>query len=228
MGLAIDLARCGVTAAVPLAEFEQLESRSYPESDLTWAARPRLGVVGLLVPGREAGTWRASGPLVADALRSPELRPPEPDLWRFAAEVAQAYSPDDFDAVVRAGREALLGWAQASDEYAVWSLADLAALAGDDTEARYWYRRLAELVPRLAQHFGEYLLRRGEYDEAARYMTEAARAGHPDAVRDLGPLLLARAEHWLAEAADAGSKSAATQLAALREALPRIRATVEE
>ncbi|MFJ4621388.1 sel1 repeat family protein [Streptomyces sp. NPDC088812] len=226
--LAVDLARCGLTAAVPLAEFERRTARSFPASDLDWAARPRLGVVGLLVRGEQAGTWRASGPLVADALRSSELPPPGPDLWSFAAETAQEHGPDDFDAVVRAGRAALREWAEADDEYAVWSLADLAALAGDDTDARFWYRRLAELVPRLAQPFAEYLLGRGEDDEAVHYLMKAAGAGHERAVHDLGPLLLARAEHWLARSAEAGSTSAAAQLTALRAALDGDRATVEE
>lgn len=226
--IAVELARCGVTAAVPVEAFEHQVLQSFTQADLEWAARHRLGVIGLLVPGGEAATWRASGPLVAAAMRAPDLRPAEPDVWRYAAEMAREYSPADFDAVVHAGRAAVRVWAEADDVSAVWSLADLAALAGDDADARLWYRRLVERDPRLGQHFGEYLLGQGEYTEAICYLARAAEAGSAGAVRVLGPVLLTQAEHWLAMAAANGSERAAVQLASLRKAFPTNPDTVKE
>jgi hypothetical protein len=225
---AVDMARCGLTAAVPPEVFEDWMGRSLAEDDLAWAARPRLGVVGLLTAGEETGTWRAGGPLVADALRSPDLPPVGPDDWVLVAHLAQEFSRDDFDAVVQAGRAALRASGETGEVEAMMNLAELAALAEDDSDARHWYRRVAEWSALLARPFGEYLAKRGEYGEAIHYLEKAAEAGDPTAMHDLGPLLLTRAEHWLAQAAEAGSKPADVQLVTLRKALAEIRATVDE
>ncbi|MFF8973257.1 sel1 repeat family protein [Streptomyces sp. NPDC014995] len=226
---AVGMARCGVTAALRLSALEALTGGPVVAEDLAWAARPRLGVVGLLVPGAEVGTWRASGPLVADALRSPDMPPVRADEWLFAAKLARQHSRGDFGTVVQAGREALRTGGEVGSEYSAHALARLAALAGDDTDARFWYRRLADLNPSWGAHvFAEYLVQQGETADAVSHYETAAQAGNRMAAEALGPLLLARAEHWLARAAEAGSEPAATRLAALREALAEIPATVKE
>ncbi|GGR04515.1 tetratricopeptide repeat protein [Streptomyces aurantiogriseus] len=225
---AVDLARCGVTAAVPLEALTTLTGPWLDEA-LEWAVRPRLGAVGLLVRGEGTGTWRASGPLVADALRSPDLSPLKHDQWVRATEEAQKHSPDDLDDVVRAGRAALRALGEAGDGNAMNTLGILASLAGDHTDARFWYERLADQNRIWGTFlFARYLAGRGEHAEAIRYYEAAAGAGNPVAVHDIGPFLLTRAEHWLAQAAEAGSKPAATQLTALRKALADIPATVKE
>ncbi|MFE0451918.1 sel1 repeat family protein [Streptomyces sp. NPDC058914] len=228
VGAAVDLARCGIASAVPSSMLAAWTGRSPAEDDLEWATRPRLAVSGLLVPGEVPDTWRASGPLVADALRSPDLPPVGPKGWLSAAEMARAHGLGDFGTVVRSGRTALRARGDEGDPDAMFALARLAGFAEDDGEARFWFRRLAEEDPGSALHFGRYLAQRGDHAEAVRQLEVAAEAGNLAAVRDLGPLLLDRAEHWLARAAASGSRAAATELTALREARAANRATVEE
>ncbi|MEV6180730.1 hypothetical protein [Streptomyces sp. NPDC052015] len=104
----------------------------------------------------------------------------------------------------------------------------LAGFAEDAGEARFWLRRPAEEDPGSALRFGRYLAQRGDHAEAVRQLEVAAEAGRLAVVRDLGPLLLDRAEHRPARAAASGSRAAATEPTALREARAANRATVEE
>lgn len=240
--IAVDAARCGITRALPLEAWEsvitdfkpyadpQTTSGTFSADDLAWAARPRLGVSGLLASGAE-GTWRASGPLVADAMRSPDLPPPDPHLWWVMARVARAHSPDEFMGVVQAGRKAVRASGEAGGEQVMRILGEFAIWAGDDAEVRHWYGRLAKLNRRSAHLLANYLAERGEYAEAIYYLEMAAEAGHAGAQLDLGLLLVDRAEHWLTTAVQSGdstAEAAARVLAALLEARAARPDTVNE
>ncbi|WP_427166950.1 hypothetical protein ACQF4J_26845 [Streptomyces sp. C1-1] len=222
---AIDAARCGLRRPLAAsewrmllvdAEYGVLLEDEWLSEELSWAGRPRLGVTGLLVPDKgEGGTvWRASGALVADALRSPGFPPPGPYLWRNMSALAQRAGAAELEAVVAAGRTALRAPASAGDADARKVITDLADLAGDEADADRW-RGL---------HFNAV----GDQEKAFHFLERAASAGHPEGRLDLAALHLVRAEHWLAEAAEDGSPHAAATLAALREALPPNPDTVKE
>ncbi|MBT2419785.1 sel1 repeat family protein [Streptomyces sp. ISL-22] len=221
---AVDAARCGLTRALPLSvweyiqgehlEWDELSPEGEVEDDLAWAVKPRFGVAGLLVPGEEKDTWRANGALVANASLSTDMPLSDAHLWLVLADVAKQHSPAEFDDVVRAGRAAV----RTSDEPDLYVLATLAGWAGDDADAKHWYRSLVERNPRMGMGFAEYLADRGEYIEAIRQLETAALAGSIAAKSELGFLLLSRAEHWLATAVEAGAKRAAPALSALRKA----------
>lgn len=227
---AVDMGRCGMTAALDVSAWLDLFDVHLPdvEEDVEWAALPRLGVCGLLVRGERPGTWRASEPLVAAALRSPDLPPLGPGAWWFAAEMASIHRPSDLAAVVEAGRADLLARGEEDDWDTVECLADLAVFVDDDADARHWFGRLADGRPDRAWLFADHLVRQGETTAAIGYYERAAQVGHLGSQEVLGRLLLEHAEHWLAIAAAGGSEAAATRLAALREALARNPATVKE
>ncbi|TQJ74545.1 hypothetical protein [Streptomyces sp. SLBN-31] len=222
---AIDAARCGLRRPLAApewrmllvgAEYGVLLEDEWLSEELSWAGRPRLGVTGLLVPeeGEGGRAWRASGALVADALRSPGFPPPGPYLWRNMTALAQRAGAAELGAVVAAGRAALRASAAAGDADARKVITDLADLAGDEADADRW-RGL---------HFNAV----GDREKAFHFLERAASAGHPEGRLDLAALHLVRAEHWLAEAAEDGSPAAAATLAALREALPPNPDTVKE
>ncbi|MFI9544919.1 hypothetical protein ACIHAR_13470 [Streptomyces sp. NPDC052016] len=145
--------------------------------------------------------------------------------------MARAHGLGDYGTVVRSGRTALRARGDEGDLDAMFTLARFAGLAGfaeDAGEARFWLRRPAEEDPGSALRFGRYLAQRGDHAEAVRQLEVAAEAGRLAVVRDLGPLLLDRAEHRPARAAASGSRAAATEPTALREARAANRATVEE
>ncbi|MFF3347582.1 hypothetical protein [Streptomyces sp. NPDC002779] len=114
---AIDAARCGVTSGLSPRTWEFLINvrqmygsgcalaTPVSQEDLDWAAKPRLGVSGLLVPGPEKDTWQACGTLVADAIRCPDLPPLTPHLWGSMAWMAARYDLPERDEVSRAARE---------------------------------------------------------------------------------------------------------------------------
>ncbi|CCK29561.1 hypothetical protein BN159_5182 [Streptomyces davaonensis JCM 4913] len=231
---AIDAARCGVTSGLSAGAWEFLinERRMYgsgttldvPVSpdDLEWASRPRLGVAGLLVPGAEEGTWRACGTLVADAIRCPDLPLFTPHLWGSMAWMAGKYDLPERAEVSRAAREAVRVEAEAGDSSAPVILGVLSTWAGDDPEARHWWGRVAEEDEREAYMLGRYLLlEQGELAEALPHIQRAAEAGNPEPAQELGFLLLARAQQWLAVAAANGNASAA-------EVLPVLTATLRD
>ncbi|WP_052411102.1 sel1 repeat family protein [Streptomyces sp. NRRL S-118] len=201
---AVDLALCGTTAPLPeelLRETHELYGADAPgesfEDALAWAARPRLGITGLLV--REGGGWRPYGSLLAEALRSDAV-PPTPDaVW----DAALAHEPE---AVTTAARIHYRHAAQAGEPDAMFRLA---RLGGDET----WLRKAADAGhPGACGELGGLLAGRGEGRAAEPYLETAAGAGDARAATLLAKLLQDRARHWLVTAARAGDPEAAHRL----------------
>ncbi|MBC2907092.1 hypothetical protein [Streptomyces cupreus] len=230
---AIDAARCGVTSALSPETWEYLINvrtlygtervldGPVSKEDLQWATRPRLGVCGLLVPGAQEGTWRASGTLVADASRSPDLPPLSAHLWGSVAQLAAERDLPERNEVMGAARAAVRTRAEADHPGAKLILAILSTWALDDPEARRWWRKVEEEDPSLAFFFGRYLfLEQDELAEAVPHMETAIGAGYADLEEELGFLLLTRAMLWLGKAAAVnGSPAAAEVVPAIQAAL---------
>ncbi|MFJ8649053.1 hypothetical protein ACIRNI_23395 [Streptomyces sp. NPDC093546] len=206
---AIDLDRCGIRGPLPvelLREVHELydadaASGESFEDALAWAARPRLGVTGLLVEEAE-GSWRAYGALHVNVLNTDAV-PLTPDaVW----EAALAYDPEavgPFASVHYRER------AEVGDTEAMYRLARL-----DDDET--WFRKAADAGHKGAcSELGRRLAERGETREAEPYLETAAGAGDAKAALELGKLLSDRAMHWLGVAADAEDPEAAHRLADL-------------
>lgn len=213
---AVDLARCGVTAAVPVdllravqEQYGTVERESF-EDAIDWATTPMFGVSGLLVEGDENNTWRAYGALVAEALGPGDLEPVPDEVWWTLLDAArEPGSPLDFRAVVDAARTAMYPRLQAGDPTVALGFAR--RVEGDEREA--WLRRAADAGhPQAALELAEFLRDRGDEGGALPYLEQAAEAGNSRAAAVLGSLLRKRAEHWLRVAAEAGDGAAAHQL----------------
>ncbi|MEU0273091.1 hypothetical protein [Streptomyces sp. NPDC006307] len=205
---AIDLNRCGISGPLPvellrqaheLYDSDAVYDASF-EDALAWAARPRLGITGLLVEDR--GGWRAYGSLLVDATWTYAL-PPVPDaVWGAAL----AHDPK---AVTPQASVYYLVKAEAGDAEAMYRLGRLI-----DDEA--WLRKAADAGHAGAcGELGRLLAERGEAREAEPYLQTAAGAGDAKAALELGKLLSDRAMHWLGVAADAEDPEAAHRLADL-------------
>ncbi|MGI5375990.1 tetratricopeptide repeat protein [Streptomyces sp. CA-251387] len=213
---AVDLARCGVTGAVPaellrrVQEQYRAEDRESFEDALAWATAPMFGVSGLLVAGEEDGTWRAYGALVAEALRSEGLEPvPEGVWWTLLDAAREPGAALDFTAVLDAARNALYPRVEAGDTAVALGFAR--RTEGDEREV--WLRRAADAGdPWAAVELAEIRRDRGEESSALSYLERAAEAGSARAAARLGSLLRDRAEHWLRRAAEAGEAVAAHEL----------------
>ncbi|WP_158693189.1 hypothetical protein [Streptomyces viridochromogenes] len=213
---AVDLARCGVTAAVPaellgkVQEEYRAEERESFEDALAWATAPMFGVSGLLVAGAEDGTWRAYGALVAEALRSGDLEPVPDEVWWTLLDAArEPDAPLDFPALLDAARTALRPRVEAGD--AVVALGLARRTEGDEREE--WLRRAAGAGdPRAAVELAKILRERGDTKGAEALLEVAAEAGDGYASTLLGELLLDRAERWLTKGAEEGRLEAAHQL----------------
>ncbi len=222
---AIDAARCGVTSALTAETWEYLINVRQPygkervldgpvtQEDLEWATRPRLGVCGLLVPGAEEGTWRASGTLVADASRTPELPPLSAHLWGSVAQLAAECDLPERHEVMGAARAAVRTKAEGGQSDAPLILAILSTWAEDDPEARRWWHKVEEDDPSLAFFLARYLfLEQAELAEAVPHMETAIAAGHTGLEEELGFLLLTRAMLWLGKAAAVNDSPAAAEI----------------
>ncbi|MEU9154010.1 tetratricopeptide repeat protein [Streptomyces sp. NPDC048417] len=212
---AVDLARCGVTAAVPVALLRAVrrryaaEEREPFEEAFAWATAPLFGVSGLLVEGDEKGTWRAYGALVAEALRSGDLEPVPDEVWWTLLDAAEADTPFDRGAVVDAARAALQPRFEAGDTVAMYAFAGRI----DGEESAELLRRAAEAGhPEAAEQLAVRLLAVGDEEAALRYLEAAAEGGSVSAAREAGRLHRDRAERWLRRAAEAGDGAAAHQL----------------
>ncbi|MFP3991960.1 tetratricopeptide repeat protein [Streptomyces sp. E11-3] len=221
--IAVDLARCGITRAVPRHHLEELAADYDPlrrpardeslDAALDWATAPQYGVTGLLIAGEEPGTLRAYGALAAEGLRSAELPPvPESVLWTLLEEGVERYEWVDQAALRAVMCAAFRPRADAGDTHAMKSLAEL----GDDedpAQADAWYRRAVDAGdPEAAEALGLRLLQRGDETAALRYLEMAAEGGWPESAAELGRILRDRAEHWLRTAAEADHGEAAHRL----------------
>lgn len=213
---AVDLARCGVTGAVPaellgrVQEQYRAEDRESFEDALAWATAPMFGASGLLVAGEEDGTWRAYGALVAEALRSEDLEPVPDEVWWTLLDAAREESSTfDADAVYDAARTALHPRIEAGDP----TVARGFAMRTEGAEHDMWLRRAADAGDTWAAvELAEILRDRGEEDGALPYLERAAEAGSARAAACLGSLLRDRAKHWLGRAAEQGDSDAAYEL----------------
>ncbi|QEU93877.1 hypothetical protein CP970_25880 [Streptomyces kanamyceticus] len=223
---AIDFARHGITEALPLEAFvavaNEYEEQSEAMTDeayvqaLAWAASPRTGVAGLLVPGEEEETWRACGTLVADALRAPDFPMADQYVWWGMLDGAREHRPAEHEALLAAARSDLRARGEAGDVHVMRALGEFAGRAGDMTDAKHWYGKVVELDRGNALTVGQDLVELGEYTEATRYMELAAADGSRWAASALARLHFERAGRWLARAAEQGDERAAATLAHLR------------
>ncbi|MFJ9247815.1 tetratricopeptide repeat protein [Streptomyces sp. NPDC101776] len=213
---AVDLARCGVTGAVPLELLRTVQEqygadeRESFEDALAWATTPLFGVSGLLVQGDEEQTWRAYGALVAEALRAGgDLEPVPDEVWWTLLDKSGPEVSIDRDAVLDAARTALHPRLKADDTALMVAFADR---VGPD-ECRDLLHRAADAGDRrAAEALAAFLVARGDTAEAMPYLEQAADTGAPWAAATLGSLLRDRAETWLRTAAEAGNAAAAHEL----------------
>ncbi|MGW2055259.1 sel1 repeat family protein [Streptomyces sp. NPDC001840] len=220
---AIDLARYGITDPVPEQLLRSIHdlygpeiadgSRESFEDALAWATEVRNGVTGLLVAGKEPGTWRAYGSLVADAVRSPDGVRLAYRAWMHVAYALLSREPG-VQAALAAARAALLPDAEGGDAEAMYWLASV-SFVHDTAEAARWYAAAADADPQYAYEAGKYLAEHGDAFEAMPYLRTAANAGSRLAAALLGRLMRDQAVHWLRVAAEAGDKQAAEELSSL-------------
>ncbi|MDX2697371.1 sel1 repeat family protein [Streptomyces ipomoeae] len=207
---AVDLARCGVTGAVPVQllralqeEYGTEEGESF-EDALAWATTPMFGTSGLLVQGEEAGTWRAYGALVAEALRSDDLEPVPDRVWWVS--LVETKGAPEHAGLADAAYAALRPRIEAGDVQVAFRLG--VYMGGDEGEALV--RGAAEAGYREAQtYLARRLLKREDEQAALPYLERAARDGDSWAARRLGQIHRDRAQHWLTQAAEAGDGEAA-------------------
>ncbi|MGX9883426.1 tetratricopeptide repeat protein [Streptomyces sp. NPDC002276] len=213
---AVDLARCGVTGAVPLELLRTVqeqygtEERESFEDAFVWATTPLFGTSGLLVPGDEARTWRAYGALVAEATRSDDDLEPVPDgVWWTLLDESAAGLAIDRGAVLDAARIALHPRLKGEDTALMVAFA---GRVGSD-ERQELLRRAADAGDwRGAEALAAFFLSRGDTTSAMPYLERAAEAGSSWAATTLGTFLRDRAEAWLRRAAEAGDPAAAHEL----------------
>ncbi|MFE2583484.1 tetratricopeptide repeat protein [Streptomyces sp. NPDC059378] len=223
---AVDLARCGVTGGIPdllLTEAASCYGRRRPGGEsfqeaTAWAAAPRHGVAGLLVPvpgpgagEGEAAAWRPYGSLVAQARRT--SAPVRAAVWRCALEGTRHDADAHHD--VRSTAHAVFApRAEAGDTEAMHLLGELGADAEDEATALEWFRKAADAGRTdLAARVGELLLGQGKAEQALPYL-RAAVADAPQAhvTHLLGRAHLVLAEHWLRTAAESGHEEAKRRL----------------
>lgn len=222
--VAVDLARCGVTKAVPTALLKAAKSRYLDgeqeresfEDSLAWATTPLFGVSGLLVAGEGNDTWRAYGALVAEALRS-EVLPPVPDeVWWTLFDRRSDWGIDRA-AVLDAARAAFRSRVEAGDV----GIMRRFAWETDGEEKEGWLRRAADLDDdEAAVQLGELLLRRGDGQGAVPYLERAASRGRAAAAGLLGLHYRNQAQRWLTQAAVAGDQRAKRALSEWGSLLP--------
>ncbi|MET9445552.1 hypothetical protein [Streptomyces cinerochromogenes] len=217
---AVDVARCGVTAAVPERLLTQVLAQYGPEvgeaagrepldEAIGWATAPMFGVSGLVVPGEQQDTWRAYGALVAHALASEDLEPVPDGVWWTLLDQAESGPPVDHGVILGAARAALRARVEAADAEVMFQLAR--HTLGEERMSLLC--RAADAGhPEAAADMAMILLWNGPEEKAVPYLEVAAEAGVASAALRLGRIHRARAEHWLRAAAEAGDGAAAHEL----------------
>ncbi|WP_408991136.1 sel1 repeat family protein [Streptomyces sp. 1268] len=211
---AIDLARCGVEeaeadvlrrACALYGDAAPVSSEEFDEAR-EWASRIRHGITGMLVPGTEAGSWRAYGSLVEDAKDGlPGFGAVPLELWLLAVDTVGRVE----DVLARA--RAVLGPEAETDPLALLTLGRIEAEYGDEEAAEVWFRRAADAgSTEAAGRLGSLLFHREDYAGAIPYLEKAAASeDNTDAQRMLGIALMQRSEYWLRTAAEKGDGLAA-------------------
>ncbi|MFE6700143.1 sel1 repeat family protein [Streptomyces sp. NPDC057718] len=234
---AIDLTLCGVpdgkisdevlcTAHALYSHESAVTGAESFEEGLAWAAEPRHGVSGLLVPGEEEGTWTVFGALLADAHDRPDRRPVPLDMWMLALEAVRDTGERW---TVRSKAHAQLVDLADGDSRIAAVLALINSTLGDLETAELWYRRAADAGhTEAAASAGELLLLRGATGEAIPYLEQAAEAGIAESRYYLGVVLIGRAHDWLSLAAADGHRLAAQVLSPLSRVVDLPPDTVEE
>ncbi|AZQ35268.1 sel1 repeat family protein [Streptomyces cyaneochromogenes] len=211
---AVDLARCGVTGAVPtdllrrIQEKYRAEERQSFEDALAWATEPLFGVSGLLVSGEKDGTWRAYGALVAEALRSGALEPVPDEVWWTLLDTSEASASIDRDAVLDAARAAL----HPRLEQDTALMIAFASRVGADERRELLHRAADAGDATAAEDLAAILLKAGDEAAALPYLEMAAESGSGGAAREAGRLYLGRAEKWLRIGSKKGDPDAARLL----------------
>ncbi|MFE7133147.1 hypothetical protein ACFVIM_20040 [Streptomyces sp. NPDC057638] len=218
---AIDLGRCGVSDGVPAEKLRALSERygdGLPgtfDDALDWAAATRHGTTGLLVsdaPGDSgAGTWRAYGSLVADALASGQTEPIHDSARFVALGILTGPARERCREAIRA---VFLPRAEAGDLDAMLLLSEV--YADDREESMRWLVAMADAGDvETAEFLGEELYQNGETTRAIAYLEAAAEGGGRHAPGALGRLHLDQARLWLGRAAESGDLYAAEALLSL-------------
>ncbi|MCX4518785.1 sel1 repeat family protein [Streptomyces anulatus] len=225
---AIDLARCGLeeVAADVLRRASGLYEGAAPdvspeefERALAWATEVRHGTTGMLVPGAEAGSWRAYGSLVEDARDGlPGFGPVPLALWLLVCEeLADHDCTLPVTDVVLERARAVLGTEAETNPEALLTLGRIEEECGDDEAAEVWFRRAADAGSTEAAGVLGHLLAESREDmQAIRYLEQAAKAGDVRAQSRLGVALTEWSEYWLEKAAEADDAVAAIWLGDLR------------
>ncbi|WP_202461412.1 sel1 repeat family protein [Streptomyces sp. SID8374] len=233
--VAIDFARCGLVevsrealrTAQSLYPQELATARAEPFDDgLGWASHIRHGVTGLLAPGGRQDTWAVFGSLVADVGGRPEGPPVPLGMWSLALDAA----PEEAERwTVRWNAHLTLVPLADSDPEVSVVLGRINAALGDIETAAFWFRKAAD-----AGHIGatallgELLVLLDAEAEAIPYLETAAEAGIVQAQYNLGKVLAARAQRWMARAAGHGHPAATEALPPLRKVTDTPPDTVKE
>ncbi|MGW7093046.1 tetratricopeptide repeat protein [Streptomyces sp. NPDC054874] len=224
---AVDLTLCGVPVGgitggllrkVEGLYSEELATAARAESfddGLAWAVAPRHGVSGLLDPGEEEDTWDVFGALPADAVDRSDHPPVPLSMWTIAL---LAMRSKEVRATIRSNAHAHLVDRAENEPEAAYVLGQVNGLTGETEPAEFWHRKAADAGHiDSAAMMGELLITRRPA-EASRYLETAAEAGLVKAQFLLGVVLAARAQHWMARAAEKGYRPAQRALPALRKA----------
>ncbi|MFB6427917.1 tetratricopeptide repeat protein [Streptomyces microflavus] len=233
--VAIDFARCGL-GEVPREALRSAQAL-YPQElttahaetfddGLGWSAHVRHGVTGLLAPGGRQDTWAVFGSLVADVGERPEGPPVPLGMWSLALDTA----PEEAARwTVRWNAHLTLVPLADSDPEISVVLGRINATIGDIETAAFWYRKAADTghIEAVAA-LGDLLVLLDSEAEAIPYLETAAEAGIVEAQYTLGKVLAARAQRWIARAAEAGHPLAAQALPPLRKVTATPPDTVRE
>ncbi|MGW9304791.1 tetratricopeptide repeat protein [Streptomyces cyaneofuscatus] len=237
---AIDLARCGLLnvgisdgtlrTAISLYPEESATAESEPfEEGLAWAAEPRYGVTGLLVPQPDKVTWTVAGSLFADVDDRPGSPPVPLGMWMVALEAALAGGSEWVSRSIACDAHEILAPMADRSPAIPALLGRINITTGDLGAAEHWYRKAADAGDlEAAAVVGELLVSGDATAEAIPYLETAAEAGIVRAQYRLGKVLAAGAMSWLTRAAEAGHRAAADALPPLRRVTDTPPDTVKE
>ena len=244
---AIDCTRAGLLDSIPLellrnAHQYYLDAVGGPllrpepfDEALKWAAQRRLGVTSLLLPGKDADTYRAFDYLTDKVMLADDVTPIPAATWTIVREAAAASGQlhEVAKAAVGQGNGELAEsiWRDLADDgdggacYALGTLYDSTAR---DEDAEYWLLRAAELgVPHAAVALGHLLGRNDRRKEAEKWYSRAADQGDAHGMYHMGAIHSAKgmekdAEEWFRRAVAQKDSTASNALGSLLVASGRL------